>query len=731
MLRRRRVPLILQMSAADCGAACLAMILGHHGRAVPLDEVREQLGTGRDGATAAGLSRTARACGMRVKAYSAELSDLPLVPLPAIAHWNFNHFVVLESWSEQTGATVVDPASGRRRVGVQEFGQSFTGVVLSMEPGAGFERVPDSRRRSRVAHLAGLFRAPAVRSTIAQVLAASLVLQVLGLAFPLLTKVVVDGIVPFGVTGVMGTLGMGMVVVVAAGALVGYLRAGLLVYLQGRLDARLMLGFFDHLLSLPFRFFQERSTGDLLQRVSSNLVLREVLSGQTVSLLLDGTFALAYLALLFAISPLFGTVALVVGAAQVGLMLAMTGRVHELMHRELAAQAESSSYSVEVLKGIALLKATGAEARALDRWSDLFFRQLNVSLRRGHLMALFETALSTLRTASPLLVLWIGALLVLRGEMTLGTMLALNAVTVSFLAPVASLVSSGQRLQLVGAHLDRILDVMATPPEQAEGTAVAPGRISGRIELRDVSFRYAPDAPWVLRHVSLVVEPGEKVALVGRTGSGKSTLAALMMALYEPTEGEVLYDGIPATRLHLASLRAQFGVVLQEPFLFSGSIRRNVAFQDPEMPMPRVARAALLAGLHEEVAQMPMGYETVLPEGGSGLSGGQRQRLAIARAVASEPAVLLLDEATSHLDTLTEERVDRNLSQLECTRVVIAHRMSTVRNADQVLVLDRGQVVERGTHEELLERGGLYAALAETEHDGAATADALSAGMPA
>jgi ABC-type bacteriocin/lantibiotic exporter with double-glycine peptidase domain len=421
---------------------------------------------------------------------------------------------------------------------------------------------------------------------------------------------------------------------------------------------------------------------------------------------------LVYLAILLAQAPLFGLVVLGLGALQVVLLLLTTGAMRDLAQRDLKTQAESQSFLVEALAGIATLKASGAEDRAFDHWTNLFFKQLNVSLRRYHLTAVIDTAIRALQTLAPLLLLWLGAGQVLAGRMSLGTMLAVNALAAVFLLPLASLIANGRQLYLVGAHLERLVDVFEAEPEQMpqqDGPAAAP--LQGGIELSRVSFRYSPDAPLVLQDISLRIEPGQKVALVGRTGSGKSTLAMLLLGLYVPVEGEIRYDGVPLGQLDYRWLRRQFGVVLQEPFLFSGSVRRNITFNHPELPLPQVEAAAKLAEIHDDVLQMPMQYETLVAEGGGALSGGQRQRLALARALASQPSILLLDEATSHLDTLTEARIDRHLSQLAGTRIVIAHRLSTIYNADQIFVLDQGRIVERGRHAELLALGGVYAEL--------------------
>jgi ABC-type bacteriocin/lantibiotic exporter with double-glycine peptidase domain len=506
-------------------------------------------------------------------------------------------------------------------------------------------------------------------------------------------------------------LGLGILVLMLMQMVMGYLRAALLISLQGRIDAQMMLGFVEHLLALPYGFFRQRSSGDLLMRLSSNSTIRDLLTSQTVSILLDGAFVLGYLAIILARDPLFGCLVLAFGVLEALILFGTRRRMQDLMQRKLAAQSTSQSYLAEALAGMATLKAAGSEERAFDHWSDLFYAELNASLQQSHLSALISTATNALRAFAPLALLWVGAVRVLDGTMSLGTMLALNALAIAFLTPLASLAENAQRLQTVGAYLERIADVVQTEPEQDPMTVTSAPTLSGRIELRDVTFSYGPQTPPVLRNISLTVEPGQKVALVGRTGSGKSTLAQLLLGLYTPASGEILYDGQPLQSLNYRTLRGQFGVVLQEARLFSGSIRQNIAVDNPAASLDRVEEAACLAAIHEDIEAMPMGYETLVAEGGTALSGGQRQRVALARALIRKPAVLLLDEATSHLDTVTEQRVDQNLSALSCTRIVIAHRLSTIRNADFIVVLNQGSIVEHGTHQELLDKGGHYAAL--------------------
>jgi ABC-type bacteriocin/lantibiotic exporter with double-glycine peptidase domain len=713
-LGNRPVPVILQLNALECGAACLAMVLSYYGRKTSVAECRVYCDAGRDGLTAQTIANAARRYGLRVRAFVLqEPSELHHIQRPAIVHWRFNHFVVVESWSPQQ-VTVVDPAAGRRRLSATEFQAGFTGVVLTFAPGDDFER-RSAVRLGWLAPMRQLLATPGIGRLLGQIFGASLLLQITGLALPLCTKVLIDQLLPQATHNLILALGVGMLFIILAQVATHYLRATLLTYLRARLDAQMMLGFLAHVLALPFGFFQARTSGDLLMRLSSNVAIRETLTGQLLSTFLDGALVLTYLAILLTQDLAISLVAVATGILQVALLLGAAHRVHDLMQQDLAAQAASQSYLVEALRGILTLKACGAEERALEHWSHLFFAHLGVSQQRSHLTNRIDAAMLALRSLAPFLLLWIGAARVMAGEMSLGAMLALNAVAMAFLAPLTSLATQSQELQRVSAHFDRLADVLDAEPEQRAVRLGMPPRLAGQIELQRVSFRYHPQAPWVFQDISVTIKPGQKIALVGRTGSGKSTLAMLLLGLYRPVEGRVLYDGIPLEHLELRTLRQQMGVVLQEPFLFSGSIRQNITLHAPHLGLDQVVAAAQGAAIHTDIVQMPMGYETLIAEGGAGLSGGQRQRLALARALAHQPALLLLDEATSHLDVVTERTVDGNLSQLSCTRVVIAHRLSTICNADQIWVLDQGRIVERGTHEQLLQQGGVYTSLIHSQ----------------
>jgi ABC-type bacteriocin/lantibiotic exporter with double-glycine peptidase domain len=707
---RRAIPVIRQMEDADCGAACLAMVLGHLGQHADLGELRELTGADRDGVTALAIVNAARARKLRARGVKADLGDLRHLPRGSVLHWEFSHFVVFER-TTRGGALIIDPAHGRRAVSTNDLRRAYTGVAILFEPAGDFDRTR-TRPKGTWRYLRPML---SQAKNMVRVIATSLFLRLAALGLPLLTALVVDEIVPRGDHHLLLVLTAGVAVLIGYNFVSAFLRANLLLELRTRLDMGLTMGFIDHLVKLPYGFFLRRASGDLMMRLQSNSAVRDILATGALSGVLDGSFASLYLVMLFVISPLMAGVVLVLAVLEVATMVLSWRRNQRLMSSSLQAQADNQSYAYELLAGIETLKASGAEGRAADRWSGLFVDQVNIDVTRGRLMAAVEAVTTTLQVAAPLVILMVGAFQVLSGNITLGTMLSAAALGAGFLGPLATMISSGMQLQALTSYMQRINDVLDTPREQ-HGEQVRPApRLSGRIRAADVSFAYGKLAPPVLSHVCLEIEPGQHIGIVGRSGSGKSTLAHLLLGLYQPTSGRIEYDGQDLAGFDTGSVRRQLGIVTQRPYLFGSSVRENIALTNPELPLEAVTEAARIACVHDDIAAMPMGYDTELHDGGASVSGGQRQRIALARALVHRPSILLLDEATSELDTVTEQKIYTNLDAISSTTIVIAHRLSTIRNADLILVMDQGRIVETGTHDQLLARQGAYSALVEAQ----------------
>lgn len=706
-LRGGFVPLRHQLTATECGAACLAMVVSHHGRSTAVSECREILGVGRDGVSARQIAEAATALGMVAEAVVRPDPYAEPLDGPAIAFVSGNHFVVVERVGQRL-VRIVDPSAGRELLTREEFRERYSGVMVLLSPGPDFQprrvRWRDSAVR-RYLHDFVLTRGS--RRLLVGVLAAAALLQGLGLALPAVTQFAVDRMVPYGRDDLLGLLAAGVAGTALLYGLLTLLRTRLLLAVRVRADRLLTTRFVGHLLRLPLSYFLQRSRGDLLMRLNSLSGTREQLTQQGLTLLLDIAVLVGYAAALTLWAPQYLPVVALLGVGQLVVMLLSYRRLRMLARREMQAKAEENGFLVEALEAMTPVKANGIEDHTNTRWRGLFETFQQTMLRFGKVNAWVETVEGALRTLAPLALLWFGLSLVLRGDLTLGTMLAANTLSLSLLAPVQGLVGTIQFFAVLRAQLERIYDVFDSAVEKS-GTVVLPSDEPAALEVEGVTFRYHPHGPAVLSDVSFTVAPSSKLGIVGRTGSGKSTLALLLLGLLPLQEGGIRHNGVPIGELDLVAFRRRCGVVLQQLTLFNGSIRDNLVLGRTDITDDDVAEAARIAGLHDDVMALPMRYHTNVGEAGAALSAGQRQRVTLARALLHRPRLLVLDEATSHLDPKTERQVDEALSELRVTRIVISHRVNAIRNADRILVLDRGRLVATGRHEELLAAGGVY-----------------------
>ena len=706
---RRRMPDIHQTTAADCGVAALAMVLGYHGKRVTVRDLNARMKIGRDGVSAASLLDAADDFGLRGRA--VRVADVRSLPLASILHWQFRHFLVLRR-HRRDAIEVSDPAFGRRVIPLSDVRRAFTGVALVFEPTDRFvpgTKVSSTRRGFRILL--------SQRTLFGRIVVASLLAQMLATALPFFTGLLVDRVVPRQDYSLLLVLSLGLVIIHALTTLTSFIRAHLMLHLRTRLETVFTLGFLDHLVGLPYGYFQRRTSGDLMVKLGANATVREILTSTMMSTLLDGLLSVIYLVVLFLTNWRLTFIVLFLAAGRLTLLWYVRWRQRQLVAESLDVQSRSQTYQVEMLSGMETLKSMGLERRAAEIWSNVFVDGLNVSIRRGQLDATFSALLALMGVATSVTLLSYGGYLVLEGVLSLGMLIAFTALASAFLAPLNGLVSSAIQLQMLEVYVERVNDVLETPHERAHVTT--PVKLSGPIQmvrLEHVHFRYA-DGRDVLTDISLDIARGTRVAIVGQTGSGKTTLARLLAGLYDPTQGRVLFNDHDLRNLDVQSLRRRFGIVTQETQLFGGTIRSNIALSDPDMGLDRIVMAAKVACLHEEILAMPMAYETVLADRGLSLSGGQRQRLAIARAVASNPEVLVLDEATSHLDVITEARINENLAALACIMVVISHRLSSIQAAHVIAVLQSGRIADVGTHDQLLSRSAIYGDLVRAQRD--------------
>ena len=712
-----RYPWIEQQSSSDCGAACLGMICRYWGKQFPLYMLREQANVGRSGASLKNLAIAAENLGLEARPVRASLNRLAEQQKPWIAHWEGIHYVVVYQVTAKR-VIIADPALGKRSLSRQEFQDHWTGYALLIEPTERLQGTEIKKQASLGRYLSALLP---YRSLAMQIILVSLLIQVFGLVTPLFTQIILDQVVVQKSLSALNVFIAGLLLFSIWNVCMGSVRQYLLSYFSNRLDLTLISGFIRHTLTLPLKFFESRRVGDILTRVQENQKIQRFLIGQVVLAWLNFLTGFVYLGLMLYYNWRLTLLVLALIPPIVLLTLFATPFLRKVSRQIFNEAADQNSLLVEIMTGVATVKAAAAEQELRWRWEDSLTQQMNAQFKGQKLGIGLQTASGLINTLGSTALLWYGATLVIQDQLTIGQFVAFNMMMGYVISPVIALVNLWDELQEVFISVERLNDVFETAPEAASVRSLLTlPPLQGEVQFENVTFRYSEDEEHnTLQNISFEVQPGQTIAIVGRSGSGKSTLTKLMQGLYHPNQGHVIVDGHDLCHTAPQSLRSQLGVVPQECFLFSGTILENITLYRSEFTLEEVVEVAKLAEAHAFIQTLPLGYNTKVGERGSSLSGGQRQRIAIARALLGDPRVLILDEATSSLDTESERRFQRNLTQIrrDRTTFVIAHRLSTVRNADRILILDRGVLVEQGTHEELMAAQGLYYHLAQQQLD--------------
>ena len=681
---------ILQAEAAECGLACLAMVATHHGHRCSLPELRQRFGMSLKGANLSRLVEIARSLGLQPRPLRLELEDLGKLHLPSILHWDLNHFVVLVRLGRR-GATVVDPGFGERELRWPELSGHFSGVALELSPGHDFVTQPAPPAIS-LRQLTGRVRG--LGAALGQVLGLSLALQVFVVLAPFYLQWVIDQVLVSADRPLLSLLALAFGALLLLQVATGWVRGAAVLHLSSRLGQQWMGNVFAHLLRLPMAFFERRQLADVVSRMGAVQAIQRSLTTSAVEAVVDGAMALATLGMMLAYSPRLAMLTAVAVLVYLGVRYATYGRLRRGTERQLIAAAQQQGHLLETLRGMQSLKVSGQEAPRQSAYANLLARTLNAELGLARLGLGLSGANLAVFGLERLLVIWLGAVLVLDGAFSVGMLVAYLAYKDQFAQRVAGLIDKGLEFRMLRLHGERLADIVLAAPEPE----VADRRLDDVVgekglRVEGVGFRYAEGEPWVLRECGFSIATGESVAIIGPSGCGKTTLLKVLLGLLPACEGQVRVDGKPLGMIGLREFRATVGAVMQDDTLFAGSIADNIAFGETEPDAARVAEAARLAAVHDEIVAMPMGYHSLIGDMGSSLSGGQRQRVMLARALYRRPRFLFLDEATSHLDVERERQVNDSVRQLRITRVVIAHRPETIASADRVLVMHQGRIV--------------------------------------
>lgn len=697
-----KIKYIEQMEHSECALACIAMICNYFGYKINLSTLRDEYGVPIGGYNILQISQVLNSYNIDSRGIKInDITSINKTMLPLIGYWNNNHYVIIKKIRKDR-ILIINPAFGETWIKLEEFEKSFSNKAIICSPNKDFKKYKD---KNKVTFFLSLVLER--KSNILTLVILSLLIQLFAIVIPILNQRIIDSINTSINTTFLNKIGLNVLFFAISYYILSTIRSYVIIKIQIFFDKQLMSKLLQHLLDLPYNFFTNRSTGELIFRANSNSYISQILTEKLVSIFIDSLLIFIYLFMMFNYSIPLSLFTIGIAIILILISILNSKKFNSLTNDEMVEQVKVQKTLTEMIDGIMTIKSIGGENIFFNKWNNLFEKQLNFTYKKGVLNSFLSNISNSLLFILPMIIIWYGSYGIISGDLTVGMIVAFNTIAISFLQPIISLTGSYSNILMLKTILEKLYDIINSKPEKII-TDNFLNINEGKIEFKNVSFKYNRFDPYVLKDVSFSINPGEKIAIVGKSGSGKSTLLKLILGLYSSQNGNIYIDDTNIKNINVKNLRAQFGIILQEPLLFNDSIKENIIIGKEHISDEQINEAAIKSGINNFLLNVPLGINTIISEKGTNFSGGQRQRISLARALINNPKIILMDEPTSSLDNEAEASLIKEVLKLDTTCLVISHKLSTIESFDKIIVINDGKIVECGSHRDLIYNKGCY-----------------------